>query len=77
MTVKWTESEKEMLEKMSIPFDYKGDLDNNQIDILYEMIPDYMLDFTDTSDDRPSSDFNICEDIITKLAEAMKSLGLI
>ena len=69
MIIKWAERQEEMLLKMAVPFDIAADLSDEEIENLYEIVPEYMLDHTDTGDNRPDSDFNICEDIITRLAK--------
>ena len=77
MLMNWTKREHQILSRMEIAFDYKAEMSNNQIEDLYDIVPDYMMENTDTSDDHPNSDFNICEDIITKLAKALEEKGLL
>ena len=73
----WVESEIAILAKMNIPFLYMGYLTDEQLEDLYEIVPDYMMSNTNTSDDSPDSDFNICEGVITKIAMHMEARGLL
>lgn len=73
MIIEWDKAERDMLAKMELSVDVDGDLSEAQLNELYDVVPNWMLDNTDTTDDRRDSPFNICEDIITKLWRAISA----
>ncbi len=76
MIIKWEEQQKPLLAKMPIPFDVYGDLTDEQLKELYEIIPDYMLKHANIHDE-DDVDFNLCEDILTLASKAMEKRKLL
>lgn len=78
MKILWNEAQLNMLAKMKVPFDVSKDITNGELELLYDIVPDFMFEKIGW-DGRgtPSKDFNTCEDIITILARKMDEEGLL
>jgi len=75
--IKWNERQLETLKKMDISMDVNKDLNDDDLDLLYEVVPDYMLAKSEGDPDDPKSEWNVCEDIITILGQKMDERGLL
>lgn len=78
MIIKWDKKQFEMLNKMSVPFDVQKDLNDDELEELYDIVPDFMLGKAGwDGKNEPGADFLLCEDIVTVLAGKMKERGLL
>lgn len=74
MKIEWSEKQLELLAKMEIPFDYLGELSDDQLSELYDIVPD-CLTFDHAGE--PTGDCNIVESLIDTLAAVMNPRGLL
>lgn len=73
MLIKWNPQQLEMLSKMNVPFNAIQEMTDDQLDDLYEIVPDY-LEFD--SNGEPTEQCLVVESMIDALAVAMQERDL-
>lgn len=68
MSFPWSETQKKCLEKMNIPFDFNGDLSDDEILKLDDIVTDYMMMHC-ISNDEVTPTGRICESIIDTMVD--------
>ena len=73
MKIIWNDEQQKILEKMNLPFDFRSDLSDDEMNDLYEITPDYM----EFPDGEPTKECLIVESIMDALIPPMKERGLL
>jgi hypothetical protein len=74
MKIDWKPIHIPILSLMKMPFDYTDDMTDEQLEQLYDVIPDY-LEFDENGD--PTKECEIVEEILTFTGKEMGRRGLL
>lgn len=74
MALDWNKKQLDTLAKMDIPFDVAQELTDDQLEQLYEIVPDH-LEFDKNAE--PTDQGAIVEDILTLVGAEMGKRGLL
>lgn len=74
MALRWNQKQLNMLAKMGLPFDPKQELGDDQLEQLYDVIPDY-LEFEKEGNPTPAG--AVVEDMLTLVAAEMEKRNLL
>lgn len=68
MYIRWSEEQAATLDKANVPVDFRADMDDDDLDALYEIVPDHL---------QQSGFSDLWEDILTAVAVAMEERHLL